>query len=79
MIDLAGNFGSRADLNERNDIEKEFGFSRKESKDIIEAANVDVQKDYKWAGVAAGAVTTLATAGIGGLWSRSLKNKTVLC
>lgn len=70
MIDAAGDFGSRADLNERHDIADNFrDISFSEAKKMIEAANVDVQKSYRTAAAVAGVAASVATAGIGGLWS----------
>ncbi len=63
MMDAAGDFGSRGDLNERRGLAKEFhGVSSGDVKRLFKATNVDYQKDYTTAAVAAGAAATAATA-----------------
>lgn len=70
MSYAAGDFGGRADLNEREDIADNFrDISFKEARKMIEAANIKVQKSYKTAAAVAGVAASVATAGIGGLWS----------
>ena len=69
MMDAAGDFGSRGDLNERKGIADNFhDISKSDVKKMFTAANVDYQKDYTGAaitaGVAAAAATAVATGGL---------------
>ena len=77
MEDAAGDFGSRADINERKDISDNFrGISFTRARLMIDAANVTVQKSYKTAATVAGLVTTGLLGGIGGV-TKELADKTI--